>query len=71
LTVVRPTSNPSEVIRFGVVHELHRAAYDRQQARTAPCIERVGADGLFAVVEERPAASAWVGSGPQPVTLFD
>jgi len=56
--MVRRTSNPSEVIRFGVFDELHRAApaYDRQHVRTAPCVESVGADGLFEVVEERPAA---------------
>jgi hypothetical protein len=44
--MVRRTSNPSEVIRFGIVGELHSAAlpYDRQQARTGSCVEGVGAD---------------------------
>src|SRR5271166_2161725 len=58
--MVRGTSNPDEVICFGFfdgsVDELRRAAaeygYERQQARVAPFVARVGTDGLFEIVED-------------------
>jgi hypothetical protein len=63
--MVRSTSNPDEVICFGFfegsVDELRRAAaeygYERQQARIAPFVERVGTDELFEIVEEWTASA--------------
>jgi heme-degrading monooxygenase HmoA len=58
--MVRNTENPDEVICFGffdgTADEVRRTAdqigRDDQQARIAPYVESVGADGLYEVVEE-------------------
>ena len=58
--MVRNVDDPDDVICFGMftgsVEELRSQAaatgYEDQQARIAPYVESVGADGLYEVVEE-------------------
>ncbi len=59
-TMIRSTSNPDEVVCFGLFDgdaDSVRASaaspsYEAQQAAIAPYVESVGADGFFEVVED-------------------
>ena len=59
--MVRNTSNPDEVICFGLfdgtVEDLRNSDtysdYDEQMKAIAPFVESVGADGMYDVVEDR------------------
>ena len=59
--MLQNTENPDEVITFGFfdgsAEQLREVAskegYEEQLAGIAPFVESVGADGLYAIVEER------------------
>ena len=64
--MLRNAENPDEVVTFGFfdgsVDELRRSAaeqgYSEQLDAIAPFVERVGADGLYEVVEDRSATGS-------------